>query len=105
MEASIPPWDELDDGIRETVRALWQANFSPVDSGDGSKVGKMECALDMPHVILRCDPAFLFEEANRLHRLVKTWPRVGTYDGNAIEASYCPSDGIGLIGLYGVVAP
>lgn len=105
QERKEPPWYELDDGIRETVRALWKAGFMPTDSGDGSKAGTMECALEVHHVFMRCDPSSLIEEAERLMWLTADWPRTGDYNGNAIEASYSPNDGIAVLALFGVVAP
>lgn len=47
---NIPPWDDLDDGIREAVRTLWLAGWNPKDSGDGSKADFMECAVDYPMI-------------------------------------------------------
>lgn len=100
-----PPWAELDAGIRETVRVLWAAGFTPTDSGDGSKAATMECAVETAHVFMRCDPAHLIAEADRLAALVSAWPRTGDYNGEVVEASYAPGDGIGVLMLFGVVAP
>lgn len=43
-------YDELDPGIRDVVRAINEWGWKTCDSGDGSKAGTMECALDHPHV-------------------------------------------------------
>jgi len=98
-----PPWAELDAGIRETVRALWRAGFAPTDSGDGRKVG-MACALDVPHVFLRCDPALLVAESSRLHELVTSWglAAVDAAGVPTIQASYAPADGVAVLMLCGV---
>lgn len=100
-----PPWDDLDPGIRDTVRALWDAGYEPTDSGDGSKAGTMECAIEVAHVFMRCDPADLVRRAGELLILVSDWPESGDYNGNRVEASYSPSDGIGVLSLFGCLAP
>lgn len=105
LARSEPPWGELDAGIRETVRALWLAGFEPTDSGDGSKAD-MECAIaDVAHVFMRCAPADLARRADELAILVSDWPSSGNYNGNRVEASYSPSDGIAVLMLFGCTAP
>lgn len=104
-EPAEPPWDDLDAGIRGTVRALWDAGFFPTDSGDGSKAFTMDCALDVAHVFMQCAPRDLVHCADRLARLVASWPDSGDYNGNRVEASYSPSDGVGVLMLFGCVAP
>lgn len=99
-----PPWAELDAGICETVRALWRAGFAPTDSGDGRKV-EMGCALDVPHVFMRCgSPAQLIAEASRLHELVTSWglPAAGANGAPLVQASYVPADGVAVLMLCGV---
>lgn len=81
---------ELDPGIAHVVTALMEQGFTPTDSGDGSKAGTMEGALDYPHVFMTVNPAQIIEESYRLHRL---WP------GWTVEASFRPSDGIGVLML------
>ena len=51
-----PPFEDLDNGIRDLVEALWLAGFVTTDSGDGSKFGVMECAMDFEHVAVECEP-------------------------------------------------
>jgi hypothetical protein len=101
----IPPWDDLDVGIRDTVRALWAAGFQPTDSGDGSKFYDIDGAIVWHHVFMRCAPERLIIEANRLALLVANWPAAGTYEGNRVEANYSPTDGVGVLMLFGCVAP
>lgn len=103
-----PPWGELDDGIRETVRALWSAGFLTTDSGDGRRVGvkaDMECVLDVPHVFMVCDPAEMISEAHRLRDLVESWgDRFASPDPRVIvQATYSPTDGLPLLELYGAL--
>jgi len=98
-----PPWAEIDAGIRETVRALWRAGFTPTDSGDGCKVG-MDCSLDVPHVFLRCEPGQLVAESSRLQALVTSWglPAAGADGAPLVQASYAPADGVAVLMLCGV---
>lgn len=106
-----PPWDDLDDGIRATVRALWDAGFVTTDSGDGELAGEkadMTCASEFAHVYMVCPAAALVAEADRLARLVASWPAAATgdsYSGNPVEASYAPADGLGVLMLCGRMAP
>lgn len=104
-ERTEPPWPELDDGIRETVRALWLAGFEPTDSGDGSKANTMECALDVTHVFMRCEPGAVVAEAQRLLALVATWGErfAGPAAGPAVQACYLPVDDVAVIELYGTL--
>lgn len=101
-----PPWEELDDGIRETVRLLWSNGFSTSDSGDGRLQGwkaDMEGTIDVPHVFSICAPDELIAECNRLKELcdahILGWSDA---DGVAIQGSYSPMDGLGIVELYGV---
>lgn len=104
-ERTEPPWPDLDDGIRETVRALWDAGFEPTDSGDGSKAATMDCAIEVAHVFMRCAPADLARRADELLILVSDWPSSGDYNGNRVDASYSPADCVGVLMLFGCVAP
>jgi len=103
-----PPWPELDDGIRETVRALWLAGFAPTDSGDGSKSGSMSCALPVPHVAMRCDPRDLVADSRRLLVVVDSWRAYGRWEyvtgaGPAVQACYLPADDVAVLELYGAL--
>src|SRR5882672_6019684 len=98
-----PPWSALDTGIRATVRLLWDAGFVTTDSGDGTKED-MACAIGVPHVFMRCDPAVLVVEARRLayfatsHRLV-----AAEGYGSAVQATYSPADGVAMLMLFGTL--
>ncbi|HEU4727721.1 MAG TPA: hypothetical protein VFT22_07525 [Kofleriaceae bacterium] len=98
-----PPWDELDDGIRETVRWLWSLGFQTTDSGDGRRQGakaEMAEALDVPHVFMVCAPEDMIADADRLGREVIA--RGVTGETLSLEATYFPLGGIGVIQLIGI---
>lgn len=100
--APEPPWDELDPGIRETVRMCWEAGFHTVDSGDGSKADTIEGALAVPHVVMRCPPEILLRESRRLHALaVERGTASAIPNAPLVEATYSPDDDVGLLTLYG----
>lgn len=105
MRRQEPTWDELDDGIRETVRFLWDAGFNPVDSGDGRRLGAkqdMDGALDVPHVFMRCHGDALVDESRRLWRLAMNAGVIeANENGPLVEATYSPDDGVAIIVLYG----
>lgn len=104
-----PPWVELDPGIVETVRLLWDAGFQPTDSGDGmSKVGSgMEGVLPMPHVAIRVRrPIDLVGETTRAIEVLRNagydldpiagWRVEGSFDGEvAIVMVYGPEASCG----------
>lgn len=97
-----PPWPELDDGIRSTVRMLWDHGFTPTDSGDGSKFPAMECAFNVPHVFMQVlDPRDLVCEAMRLHRIAKREGITGPAVGPMVQANYSPDDGVAMLELWG----
>jgi len=92
-----PPWDDLDPGIVDLVRLLWDAGFTPTDSGDGvSKVGgSMDgddgCVIPRPHVALSVDRLDLLVETDRAISVLEAsgrpidpltaWHVEGTYAG------------------------
>jgi hypothetical protein len=108
-ERDEPPWPELDDGIRETVRALWLAGFDPTDSGDGARRGIKadwgDEALDVPHVFMCCEPCDLLTDARRLLALVESWGDhfAGPFAGPTVQACYLPGDDVAVLELYGAL--
>lgn len=79
------PYDNLDPGIRRLVRFLNDNGFETCDSGDGrSKFGsdgkplpewqsdddRFEWVMDVPHVVVSCEPANLVTEVDRLVALL-----------------------------------
>lgn len=82
-------YDELDPGIRETVRWMRELGFETIDSGDGSKAGWMEGALDFPHVVARVRPRDMIDESHRL----LAWCSVKESRHKVqVEATYDPAD-------------
>ena len=69
-------YDELNPGIRETVRWLTDLGFETTDSGDGvtNRAAGMDCAWDEPMVAMSLSQHDIIEEANRLWRFVKDIP-------------------------------
>lgn len=95
-----PPWDDLDPGICDAVRFLWEAGFQPTDSGDGrSKIGTMPEALSFPHVFLVSAPETMVEDARSIHGL--PWEIVGGLGvPTSVEASFSPGDGVAVILVF-----
>jgi len=93
--------DDLDPGIRATVLWLRSQGFDTRDSGDGeTKVGAVECALEVPHVAIVTTRDQLLDETDRLAGLVRELgvevsPLGG--DGVEIQAGYDPGDGSATI--------
>lgn len=96
-----PPWDELDPGIRKTVRVLWDCGFLPTDSGDGSKAVQVDGALAVPHVFMACDPRIMIAESRRLLEHVDTVGFVGPAAGPRVRACYLPDGDVAVLELYG----
>jgi len=121
---TVPPYEELDPGVRETVRWLFEHGFNP--TGDGvSKVGKMGCARPIKHVYMVVAPSDTLEnEVDRLYGLLLErgvrlfdgpstpeeaeelgvrWEGVpeGVVPGGSLQGSYAPG-GPGIIMLEGV---
>lgn len=93
-------YEELDSGIRDTVRFLRENGFNTTDSGDGTKTD-MECAIKEPHVFMTCAKEELIDEADRLYKLIIDTKTEGyVFD---IQANYNPGDGVGIIMFFGVV--
>ncbi len=103
-----PPWEELDGGIRETVRWLWTLGFDTTDSGDGKLQGNKALmaetgeALPVPHVFMVCPPNELLSQADRLRSACETLPCWKHIPGTSIQATYFALNGIAVIELYGL---
>lgn len=103
-------YDQLDPGIRRTVKTLRTWGFDTTDSGDGKKVG-MECALPFPHVAMLSHPDELALDAEYLRGLVDAClalrgqrvQSMGEDPGAqvSIQASYDPVSKTGLLELFG----
>lgn len=110
-QATEPPWDELDPGIRDVVRLLWVCGFCPTDSGDGETKVKAgwpaDEVLDTPHVFMIVpNAACVLDEANRLHVVLshRVGVEVEPVGGRvSIEASYDPASGCGILVLSGLL--
>ena len=92
-----PPWDDLDPGIVEAVRFLWEAGFQPTDSGDGSKAGSIECATPYPHVFAVVPVERMADEATRAAALV--WEVLGM-GRPTVEVSFNPDDGLAILLVF-----
>lgn len=105
--------DDLNPGIRRTVAFLRAHGFDTCDSGDG-RTHDHPCDRPYPYVTMRCDPARLAAESDRLRGaltatgvLVVNSTRAWDHDGDSpagvtIGASYDPCDGVGVIDLAGL---
>lgn len=114
-QAKYGTFEDLDPGIRHTVRWLQSEGFDTTDSGDGeSKLQGDDpclCALPFPHVAISVSPARLHEEADRLWELL-IQARINvtaTIVDNEqlvpavnVEATYFPGSKTAMILLSGV---
>ena len=99
-------YDELDSGIRETVRWLRDRGYDTTDSGDGVSKGGTEQAstmLNFPHVVIRIVPNKMIHESVRLWETlvehgIDFEPKNPGYDPG-IEVNYSPLDGVATIML------
>jgi hypothetical protein len=91
-------YEQLDPGIRETVRYLHGCGFITADSGDGSKYPEMECAIPQPMVV--CDvtehggyySGLPLYEAGRLQSVLDDLE-----PGWRVELTYSPQDNLCLL--------
>lgn len=85
----------LDDGIRATVQGLREAGFNTTDSGDGSKAGFMEGAMDRPMVaVLAQSRATICDDADALLGWLSEHEPERLWD---VSATYAPRDGVAVI--------
>jgi hypothetical protein len=94
-----PDYTELDPGIRNVVRFLWNHGYNTTDSGDG--VTKGSYGETEPHVYMtlpsHCDICL---EADKLKKLLEAH---GTLPEDVrIETTYSPVDGHRLLMLHGL---
>ncbi len=97
-------YDELDPGIRETVRRLNEWGFETTDSGDG--VTKGEDGESVPHVYVRCEAHHMISVARQLKILLERAgfcvEPVGPGDGIFIQATYDPANESAIVAVVGV---
>ncbi len=107
MSATPIDYSLLDPGIRRLVRWLRSRGYETTDSGDGSKVTTMDCALAIPNVFIATTASRLTADADALLADLAT---IGVVLGAmseeevqpAIQATYDPSDGTAVLMLFGV---
>lgn len=82
----VPPWDDLEPGIRATVKALWEAGYEPIASSAGGEPPG-------PYVEVGATPMTLVIVADRLRRLVDSWLADGfVHERAAVTATYVPGE-------------
>lgn len=92
----------LDSAIRSVVLSLRAHGFNTTDSGDGSKAGTMEGALDIPHVFATTGPDAMIREADRLlYWLIGHGSDEGVRAAR-VEATYLPQDAVAMLALFHV---
>lgn len=84
-------YNQLDPGIRETVKWLNSIGFRTTDSGDGVSKSDMECAMCIPNVAIETTKSSLIDDTDYLDFLL-----LGS-DTHQIQASYDPRDGTAII--------
>lgn len=95
------PYEQLDPGIRETVRWLNNRGFKTTDSGDGRTKPRSARTVEGPHVFITTTPDQMRAEADRLWGDLQFLGRVGRSYAQ-VEASYDPGIKSAVILLSGV---
>lgn len=95
-------YEDLDPGIRQTVRWFRAHGFSTTDSGDGvSKAEELAddegCALNYPHVVIVVEPAELIAETDRTIACLKAIGIECDPFGVHVEGSYAGDIGCIMI--------
>lgn len=86
-------YDQLDPGIRRTVRWLHSIGYPTQDSGDGVSKPAPERDFDVPHVVIPVEPEYLISVTQALNSELQS-----VSDGGTAEATY--SAGAGLVVVY-----
>lgn len=76
-------YNQLDPGIRDTVRLLREHGFVTTDSGDGVSKPKEARIFEVPHVAAEIHPHVIIRETQRLAALLPGW---------RVECSYAPGE-------------
>lgn len=96
-------YDELDPGIRETVRWLRSLEFETTDSGDG--VTKGADGWETPHVYMQTDSRHLLSDAHRLLFILNESRIEVAEVGSAavqIQATYDPANMSAWLAVLGL---
>lgn len=102
--------DQVNPGIRNTVKTLREWGYRTCDSGDG-KTHDHACDLDVPYVHIIVSPEHLFSETNRLVEKLKDFGiEIQPYhpdEPNAqnLHSAYLPAHEAAFIHLYNIVLP
>ncbi len=90
-------YDQLDPGIRETVKWLHSFAYRTTDSGDGVSKPAEQRTFDVPHVAIRLHAeAILTAEARSLVMYCQT----AGMPLAVVEASYSTADNVALLMLF-----
>lgn len=101
-------YDDLDPGIRETVRRLNAAGFETSDSGDGVSKDGEERVLDVAHVVIVAKPETLIEDSKKLclfllsHGISVQPMNEAPEHHPAIQSTFDPVDNSAIMMLFGV---
>lgn len=97
----------LDPKIRNLVLLINQIGYTTTDSGDGSKFGQMEGALNIPHVVIQLPQEdrtkdALIKDAFILWAILKKQLKAEARPRLNIEISYSIKDNLGLFIVSGI---
>ena len=98
------PYDDLDPNIRRLVKLLNDHGFDTCDSGDGKSKFSGDhplesCAMDIPNVLINCEPSQLATECDRVRDVLKAAgieiSTVGPDDDACVQGTYDPAADLG----------
>lgn len=99
--------DNLNPGIKETVKLLQQYGFNTCDSGDG-QTHDHPCDLPFPYVHMKVEPDKFIDEADRLFEFLsqfgidfsEPFDEDGTPIGPHIECHYTPGNQLATMSVF-----
>lgn len=93
-------YDDLDPGIRETVRWLRGLGYETTDSGDGETKSEEHRSVDGPHVFMRVDHRSVASDADLLFLSLR---HAGIHATEGmVQATYDPGSAVQVLALFGV---
>ena len=94
-------YDELNPGIRKTVKLLNSVGWETTDSGDG-ETHDYECDRDVGYVVVVSTPQDVIHDSDLIHSFLESYGVEFSLTSTSIQATYSPVDGYAFVDIHDI---
>ena len=94
-------YDELNPGIRKTVKLLNSVGWKTCDSGDG-ETHDYECDRDAGYVVVVSTPQNVIHDSDLIHGFLESYGVTFSPEDTSIQANYSPVDGYAFVDIHNI---